>query len=44
VADLASCGLDARCVMKALVVLEQVLEAHFAERDQLVLLMQRASA
>ncbi len=44
VADLASCGLDARCVMKALVVLEQVLEAHFAERDQLVLLMQRAPA
>jgi hypothetical protein len=44
VADLASCGLDARCAMKALVVFEQMLEAHFAEREQLVLLMQNASA
>jgi len=44
VADLASCGLDARRAMKALVVFEQMLEAHFAEREQLVLLMQNASA
>ncbi len=44
VADLASSGWDARRAMKALVVFEQMLEAHFAERDQLVFLMQRASA
>ena len=44
VADLASFGLDARRAMKALVVFEQMLEAHFAERDELVLLMQKASA